>query len=120
MHAQIDGAVIDRPTTPILHLRSVEGLRVHLVGIGGSGMSGAAALLRDLGAEVSGSDLSTFDGLGALVQRGVRVWIGHADDHLAPNADLVVVSAAVPESNAELTVARRYGVPIMKYAELLG
>ncbi len=120
MHAQIDGAVIDRPTTPTFQLRTIAGLRVHLIGIGGSGMSGAAALLSDFGAVVSGSDLSRFDGLAALVQRGVRVWIGHAEDQLGRDAELVVVSAAVPESNAELAAARQRGVPVMKYAQLLG
>ncbi len=120
MHAQMDGAVIDRPTSSTFRIASISGLRIHLIGIGGSGMSGAAALLSDLGARVSGSDLATFDGLGALVERGVRVWIGHADDHVAANADLVVVSAAVPESNLELLAARRLSIPVMKYAQLLG
>lgn len=95
-------------------------LRVHMVGIGGAGMIAAAGLLRDMGSCVSGSDLSAFEGLGALVGSGVRVTIGHHASHLDHNVELVVASAAVPESNSEITVARRRGIPVIKYAELLG
>jgi len=95
-------------------------LRVHLIGIGGSGMMGAAALLRDMGSRVSGSDLSLFDGLGVLVQSGVRVSVGHCESQLDADVDLVVASAAVPETNPELSAARARGIPVLKYAELLG
>ncbi|GAF74694.1 unnamed protein product, partial [marine sediment metagenome] len=60
-------------------LRDFAGMRVHLVGIGGSGMRGAADVLLELGARVSGSDLVPFDGLGTLVARGARVAIGHRE-----------------------------------------
>jgi UDP-N-acetylmuramate--alanine ligase len=83
-------------------------------------MCGAAALLRDLGACVSGSDLVPFDGLGTLVSSGVRVSIGHDETHLHSDVRLVVVSAAVPESNVELSAARRRGLLVLKYAEFLG
>ena len=120
MHTKIEGAVADRPTASCTALSKIEGVRVHLIGIGGSGMSGAAALLRDLGAVVSGSDLAAFEGLGALVRSGVRVSIGHQETKLDPEVEAVVVSAAVPESNPELTAARRHGLPVVKYAQLLG
>lgn len=94
--------------------------RVHMVGIGGAGMIAAAGLLRDMGSLVSGSDLNAFEGLGALVGSGVRVTIGHHESQLDDDVELVVASAAVPDLNAELAMARRRGIPVMKYAELLG
>ncbi len=96
------------------------GLRVHMIGIGGSGMMGAAALLHDMGSRVSGSDQGVFDGLGSLVQRGVRVSIGHRKSQLDADVELVVVSAAVPSSNPELRAAAGRGIPVIQYAELLG
>ncbi|MBU0717140.1 MAG: UDP-N-acetylmuramate--L-alanine ligase, partial [Planctomycetes bacterium] len=83
-------------------------------------MSGAARLLADLGALVSGSDLQPFEGLGALVRRNVRVVIGHDGNHVDPHVDLVVISAAVPQSNPELVHARRGVLEVIKYAELVG
>jgi hypothetical protein len=120
MHTKIEGAVADRPSSSTTLPKNFNGRYVHMIGIGGCGMSGAAALLRDLGAVVSGSDLAVFDGLGPLVQSGVRVGIGHHETHLSSQVELVVVSAAVPESNPELSAARRRGLPVMKYAQLLG
>jgi len=98
----------------------VNGLRVHMIGIGGSGMIGAAALLRDMGSRVSGSDQGAFDGLGSLVQSGVRVSIGHCESQLDADVELVVVSAAVPQTNPELSAALCRGIPVIQYAELLG
>jgi len=120
MHTKTEGAIVDRPPPATAHPVKLAGRRVHMIGIGGSGMSGAAALLRDLGAVVSGSDLQTFDGLGQLVGSGVRVSIGHHETQLDAGVELVVVSAAVPETNPELTAARRRGLPVVKYAQLLG
>lgn len=95
-------------------------MRVHMVGIGGSGMIAAAGLLRDMGSRVSGSDLNPFEGLGELVGSGVRVSIGHHESQLDSDVEMVVASAAVPESNSEIILARRRGIPVLKYAELLG
>jgi UDP-N-acetylmuramate--alanine ligase len=91
-----------------------------MIGIGGSGMSAAGALLLKLGARVSGSDAVDFEGLGGLVSAGARVSVGHRAEQLDPRTELVVISAAIPESNPELAAARRRGLPVMKYAELLG
>src|SRR3990170_366595 len=115
MHTKTEGAIVDRPPPATAHPAKLAGRRVHMVGIGGSGMSGAAALLRDLGAVVTGSDLVVFDGLGPLVQSGVRVSIGHHETQLSSHAELVVVSAAVPDTNPELTAARRRGLSVVKY-----
>ena len=69
---------------------------------------------------VSGSDMHPFDGVGQLTQRGVRVAIGHRSAQLTPDTDLVVCSAAIPETNPELAAARARRLPVVKYAELLG
>ena len=95
-------------------------MRIHLIGIGGSGLCGAAALLLALGARVSGSDLVPFEGMGSLVESGVRIAIGHRPEQLGEDTNLVVTSAAIPASNPELTAARARGVTIIKYAELVG
>ena len=96
------------------------GLRVHLIGVGGCGMNGAACLLAEAGAVVSGSDMNPFEGVGRLTSRGVRVAIGHRAEQLTPDVELVVISAAIPESNPELRQARASGIPVVKYAQLLG
>lgn len=101
-------------------LHDPAGRSIHLIGIGGSGMSGAAALLLGLGAKVSGSDLEPFDGLGALVAAGARVTIRHCADLLPSNVELVVMSAAIPETNPELVAARARGAEVIQYAELIG
>jgi UDP-N-acetylmuramate--alanine ligase len=96
------------------------GRRVHLIGVGGSGMIGAAALLRAMGATVTGSDIQDFCGIEELRANGVEVQIGHDARFVGDATDLVVASAAVPTDNPELDVARRRGTPILRYAELLG
>lgn len=116
MHTEVEGIT----TWPTAALPAPAGLHVHLIGIGGAGMSAAASMLLELGAKVSGSDLESFDGLGDLVAAGARVSVGHHETQLDPDADLVVASAAIPESNPELVAARACGVRVIKYAELLG
>ena len=98
MRTQTQGAAIEAPS----HLYDFARMRVHFIGIGGSGMSGAAALLLNIGADVSGSDAVPFDGMGTLVKGGARVSIGHRADNVGPGVNVVVASAAVPESNPEL------------------
>jgi UDP-N-acetylmuramate--alanine ligase len=97
-----------------------EGMRVHLIGVGGSGMTGAASLLLAMGADLSGSDLVGFEGMGDLVSRGARLSVGHRAEQLEDGIELVVTSAAIPTSNPELAAAHSRGIPVMKYAELLG
>lgn len=101
-------------------LRDLVGQRVHLIGIGGAGMSGAAKLCAELGAKVAGSDLTAFDGIGDLVSSGVRVSLGHRREFLDADVDLVIYSAAIPHANPELQEAVQRGLPVLKYAEFLG
>lgn len=92
----------------------------HLVGIGGSGMSGIAAALAAGGHRVTGSDMAAGAAVAGLMARGVPVARGHAAEHVPADADLLVISAAVKETNPEVVEARRRGLPVVKYAVALG
>lgn len=92
--------------------------RIHFIGIGGVGMSGIALVLKNLGFDVSGSDLQESDITRRLTEAGVKVCIGHARENLA-DAEVAVFSTAVPSDNPELAAARDKGVPIIRRAEML-
>ncbi len=91
---------------------------VHFVGIGGSGMSGIAEVLANLGYSVSGSDLAQSATTRRLQKVGIRVDIGHAGEH-AQGADALVVSTAVQDDNPELVAARAARTPIVPRALML-
>lgn len=95
-------------------------LRVHMIGVGGSGMAGLAALLLRHGAQVSGADRVASPTLTRLSERGARIFAGQSLDDLPSDVDLVVASAAAPADHAQVIEARRRGLAVMKYAELLG
>lgn len=98
----------------------LENLRIHFVGVGGCGMSGLAALMLRRGARVSGSDARASDELARLVERGARITTQQRAEAVPTEADLVVASAAIPADHPELLEARRRGLPIFKYAQMLG
>jgi UDP-N-acetylmuramate--alanine ligase len=91
--------------------------RVHMVGIGGAGMSGIARILLDRGGLVSGSDAKESRGVAALRARGASIRIGHDGSALdiLPGGPTVVVSthAAIPKDNPELVEAQRRGIPVV-------
>ena len=91
---------------------------VHFVGIGGAGMSGIAEVLVNLGYEVSGSDLTANTATERLAALGARIVRGHAAGHVA-DADVVVVSTAVPEQNPEVMAARELRIPVVPRALML-
>ena len=91
---------------------------VHFVGIGGSGMSGIAEVMLSLGYAVQGSDLKPNKQTKRLENLGANVFIGHARDHIQ-NADAVVVSSAVDETNPEVAAAREAVLPVVQRAEML-
>ena len=91
---------------------------IHFVGIGGSGMSGIAEVLANLGFGVSGSDLADNATTRRLAGLGVRVVTGHATENVG-NADAVVVSTAVTADNPEVVAARERHVPIVPRAQML-
>jgi UDP-N-acetylmuramate--alanine ligase len=92
--------------------------RVHFVGIGGSGMSGIAELLANLGYAVTGSDARLSPVTAHLTSLGVRVFEGHDAAHVG-DADVVVYSSAVGPTNPEIVEATRRRVPVIPRAEML-
>lgn len=92
---------------------------VHFVGIGGAGMCGIAEVLHNLKFAVSGSDLRESSNTKRLTSLGVKVAIGH-DPLLVKGVDVVVVSSAVNETNAEVRAARAVKIPVIPRAEMLG
>ncbi|MDQ6839234.1 MAG: UDP-N-acetylmuramate--L-alanine ligase [Actinomycetota bacterium] len=93
-------------------------LRIHVVGIGGAGMSAIATVLADMGHHVSGSDRRLSAVLAHLGARGVITHVGHDPAHSA-GADLVAVSTAVPTGNPEVVAARAAGVEVVTRARIL-
>jgi UDP-N-acetylmuramate--alanine ligase len=93
--------------------------RVHLVGIGGVGVSGLARMLAARGYRVSGSDQARSPLTDELAAEGIPVAIGHAAAHVA-GVDLVVTTAAATDENPELAAAVARGIPVVKRAALLG
>jgi UDP-N-acetylmuramate--alanine ligase len=91
---------------------------LHFVGIGGSGMSGIAEVLLNLGFQVSGSDLGKSVATRHLKQLGATVYLGHAEQNLT-NADVVVVSTAVGKDNPEVLAARARHIPVVPRAMML-
>ena len=91
---------------------------IHFIGIGGSGMSGIAEVLLNLGYRVSGSDLADSATLRRLAGLGIETHIGHAADHVK-EADAVVTSTAVKADNPEVLAARERHIPIVPRAVML-
>jgi UDP-N-acetylmuramate--alanine ligase len=91
---------------------------VHFVGIGGSGMSGIAEVMLSLGYAVQGSDLKRNKQTQRLESQGATVFIGHAANNIR-DADAVVVSSAVDETNPEVAAAREALMPVVSRAEML-
>jgi UDP-N-acetylmuramate--alanine ligase len=92
--------------------------QVHFVGIGGAGMSGIAEVLLNLNYVVSGSDLASNAATEHLAALGARVFHGHSAEHVA-DADAVVVSTAVAETNPEVVAARALRIPVVPRALML-
>lgn len=92
--------------------------RIHVVGAGGSGMSGIITVLAAMGHSVTGSDLRPSPVLDRLAASGIGVGTGHDPQRVA-TADLVAASTAVPGDDPELAEARRLGIPVLRRAEIL-
>lgn len=106
------------PTTSV-EMPDLAGVRrLHLVGIGGAGMSGIARLLLARGIAVSGSDLKDSKSLDGLRTAGATVFVGHASTQLG-EPDAVVVSAAIPSDNPEVREARTRGIEVLTRAQVL-
>jgi len=91
---------------------------IHFVGIGGSGMSGIAEVLINLGYKVSGSDLKQTEITQRLVSLGGKIFIGHKPEQIG-NAHVVVTSSAVLPDNPEVVQAKKLKIPVIPRAEML-
>lgn len=93
---------------------------IHLMGIGGAGMSGLAILLDQLGANVSGCDGNNSAYVEKLRKCGISIEYGHSPDHFEKyNPDIVVFSSAIPQDHPEMTAAWRRGIKVARRAEIL-
>jgi len=95
------------------------GMHLHLIGIGGAGISAIARVLLGRGFVVSGSDRDENDQTVSLRQEGAVVFVGHDADHI-DGADAVIISSAISDSNPEVIAARAAGIPLFKRADFLG
>ena len=93
-------------------------IHIHFIGVGGSGMSGLASILLDLGHKISGSDIVTSKITKRLADKGATIFTGHNKDNIE-GADLIVVSSAIPESNLEIKGANDRKITVIKRAEML-
>jgi len=93
--------------------------RIHLVGIGGAGMSGIARILKQMGKDITGSDLNSSEVTSRLESIGITIFNGHSSTNLDKETDLVVFSSAIPKTNPEVKKACRLGIPVMKRGEML-
>ncbi len=92
--------------------------KIHMIGIGGSGMCGIAEVLLNLGYEVSGSDLKEGASVKRLQSLGAKIFIGHRAENLG-EAQVVVRSTAVKDDNPEVIAAKKRKIPIIPRAEML-
>jgi UDP-N-acetylmuramate--alanine ligase len=92
--------------------------RIHLIGIGGTGLSAIARVLLEMGHTVSGSDRAESPFTRELQSAGVTIHIGHEPKNVR-GADLVVRSSAIPDDNPEVTAARADRIPVLKRADFL-
>lgn len=94
-------------------------MKLHIVGIGGSGMSAIARVLLGKGFVVSGSDRQMNEFTAVLIEEGATIYQGHRAENIGDAAALLV-SSAVPADNPELVAARALGLPVLKRADILG
>ena len=94
-------------------------MHIHLIGIGGSGISAIARVLLGRGFTVSGSDQQANEITAALQSAGATIYKGHQAANIA-GADLVVISSAIPEENPERQAAQEANIPVMKRSDFLG
>ena len=92
---------------------------IHMIGIGGVSMSGIAAILKNWGFHITGSDTSNSESVRLLLDRGIKVTIGHNLEDVAAS-DVVVYSAAVKQTDPEILEAKRLNIPTIERADFLG
>ena len=91
---------------------------IHLIGVGGAGMSGIAEILMNLGYQVSGSDNCPSEITNRLEKIGIQCFYEHSQENIK-NIDLIVISSAINKENPEVIFGSNEGIPIIKRAEML-
>ncbi len=89
-----------------------------MVGIGGSGMSGIAEVLHNLGFTITGSDLKKSEVTERLEKLGIKIHYGHRPENIN-DAQILVISTAIPPDNPEVVAAKEKGIPVIRRAEML-
>jgi UDP-N-acetylmuramate--alanine ligase len=104
----------------VLNARMFEaGKHIHIVGIGGTGMSAIARVLLETGVRVSGSDRQGNATTAALERDGAIIHIGHAADNVSDDTDTVLITSAAHDDNPEIVAAREKGIPVFKRRDAL-
>ena len=93
--------------------------KIHLIGIGGIGMSGLAQILHERGNIITGSDIEESGLIQKMKDKGININIGHSDDNLANDTQKVIYSSAIPQNNPELIKAKELNLPLLSYAEAI-
>lgn len=102
------------------NVKNLDGIKkIHFIGIGGSGMFPLAKILYSQGFEVTGSDIYESDTMEKIEKLGIKVTLNQKKENIQ-NHDLVVFSAAIKESNPEITAAKEKNIPIIERSVLLG
>ncbi len=115
-------AVVDLTKVDLTKVDLSRPRHIHLVGIGGAGMSAIGEILLSLGHTVSGSDLKGGVALDRLAALGATVAVGHHADNLSGTGgrpDLVAISTAIPPHNPEVRAAKELGIPVLRRADIL-
>ena len=92
---------------------------IHMIGIGGVSMSGIAAILKNWGFHITGSDTTSSQIVESLIKNGINVTIGHDLDAVS-KADVVVYSAAIKQDDPEIVEATKLNIPTIERADFLG
>ncbi|MBI4995208.1 UDP-N-acetylmuramate--L-alanine ligase [Candidatus Peregrinibacteria bacterium] len=93
---------------------------IHIVGIGGIGVSALAGILLRQGKCLSGSDMEASEITDKFKKQGVKIYIGHKKENLAGSTELVIHSLAIPKTNPELIEAKKRHIPIFSYPQAVG
>ena len=96
------------PCPPLSTRRSI-----HVVGVGGPGMSAIASALLGMGHSVSGSDVVESAVLDRLRSEGAAVFVGHSAENIFADTEFIAVSTAIPEDNLEVRAARSRSIPVV-------
>lgn len=110
----------DKTSNRMIEIPEMRRIRnIHFIGIGGAGMCGIAEVLLNHGYVISGSDIKESRNTERLTSLGATVYIGHKEENVI-QADVIVVSTAIDETNPEIIQARKKRIPIVPRAEMLG